>query len=810
MLARSMEQIRKNERAKEEEGKILNMERRKVLCQIDMEELINLAIEKEKRVQCWFFKVPDPIRRVSEGSYDPRLVCFGLYGRGEERWAHMEKIKLEVASIVLKELRTAHDDEKLKIHNDVTGEKEKIQAIWNHICDKVVPVGRNESGQYIWKLYSDSSPDLSFPVVRHLLVLDAIFLVSFMLFLRIEPRSKSFGLPGFQKYEALRGIFTRAGILCNLNIIASDIWLFENQIPLLLIRRTVREMYIPQEDEEKMTFEQKNADAERAFEKLVKASIQRVLRVLPGNYKRRSGKKTEETTTSRWLKTEHLKKCRSLLECLYRLVCSMEDPRSEAEASAAIDPTEPIFPEEEEQPRDAFQPMLKVVSLVTRLMRGRKKKPEEEETEEKTTNKSRGLVQTKLRPSRAQSPFGEQDEDDEEEGIQLVPQHAMAQPYLRSESLISGGSTSNMMYMRSPEPSTDVRRQSEEQAAESSSRVPGSESPQVQGWPVPNYDQRVQMQGLGRETEITAASPSENRQQPGDGKAPSPFSTLERVSTKRKRVSLLEPPSVVASEPGPTVGIELARFMPKYFDYNYRTGGMNPTSMHAGLNLPETRAVEDAEDVPCFKGNFLSDMCARACEGPKIDSFTLPTVTSLREVGIRVEGDSSPGFNCKVELKDSSLWGNATLHISPLNVDHTTERFLRNLVAFEIVSTSEHRLLTYLQCLDDLINTQQDVCMLKEGKRPVILNSSLDERDVATLFNRMLLNCTVYQNQQLHDIRSKVRNYYLQQWRRGWTEFKERYGVCSKPWVAISLLAGFLVLGMTGIQTVYTVIGFYM
>ncbi|KAG6547975.1 hypothetical protein Mapa_010797 [Marchantia paleacea] len=214
-------------------------------------------------------------------------------------------------------------------------------------------------------------------------------------------------------------------------------------------------------------------------------------------------------------------------------------------------------------------------------------------------------------------------------------------------------------------------------------------------------------------------------------------------------------------------------------------------STHTGLFVPQFENSETEIDVDSY-------------------IYTLPSVTNLHEVGIQVEGDLSPGFHCRVRLKKKSWrWGSTTLKISPLNVDGSTERFLRNLVAFEIVSNSSCKLLTYLQCMDDLINTATDVCLLKESRPAVIQNSSMDEKEVARLFNRMLLNCTVYGNSQLREIRKTVREDYHQLWRRSMEEFSERYCTFSKPWVVISLFAGFLILSLTAIQTVYAVIGNY-
>ncbi|KAG6545807.1 hypothetical protein Mapa_012768 [Marchantia paleacea] len=776
----------KEEKPKSVPGIVDRTLSQKKSCEISADEIIGMVLNRKKHVHCSFFKVPEPIRRVNSECYKPQLISLGLYGRNpsDERYAAMEKVKQEVASAVLKVLRDSTENEKREVHIKVSGRKRKVQAIWNHLLDKVVPCGQNESRHYIWKQYSDAPPDLSVSTVRHLLLVDAIFLVSFMLFQHADPQSKSFGLAGFEKYEALLQIFTRPFSLCNNNVINSDIWLFENQIPLVLIRRVLREMYLAEVKIVKNA-EEKKAASEQAFEILVKKTFQKVLRVLPGNYRTKPGQRTEGCVTDDLLESKKLKKCSHLLDCLYRLVSPVD--------------------EKVEKVSD-FNSLGHVDSLDhARLLT-------EEEGDQRNINRWRNLVRMSpvaqlihIRKERSSEPVMDV-EDPKSESTRLGKQNRILlikeqrsgdERFHRtsmsdssaSERWTSGSGGSGVigqldLWAPAISEAEDSKQRANRFGEEATSGVEAASVPGATSFLSPHLQTTASFQKSRLGVDQKSESPA----------APAPPSPSRK---KKKRAS--GPNRNIDPVPDLEMGIVTDAVL------------ANGHSSALAEKIPPAAGVREADQEPvlCFLNRILTNLCTRKA-AIKIDSYTLPTVAVLREVGIRVKGDSSPGCNCKVELKDSSLpWGSATLHISPLSVDGSTERLLRNLVAFELVSTSEHKLITYLQCLDDLINTEKDVCLLKEGRHPVILNSPLDERDVAKSFNNLLQGCSVYYNPELDAIRKKVRSYYLQQWRRGWTEFKDSYWNGSKPWLAISLFAGFLILSLAAIQTIYTVIGFY-
>ncbi|OAE34043.1 hypothetical protein AXG93_4142s1280 [Marchantia polymorpha subsp. ruderalis] len=139
----------------------------------------------------------------------------------------------------------------------------------------------------------------------------------------------------------------------------------------------------------------------------------------------------------------------------------------------------------------------------------------------------------------------------------------------------------------------------------------------------------------------------------------------------------------------------------------------------------------------------------------------LPPVSDLQKAGINVVGDKSRG--CTLKFQEASrLTQKATLSLPQLHIDDSTERILRNLVAFESTMSSgitrdQHVLMSYLQCMNDLVNTEEDVRLLMMGNDPVIRLSFLGEnKDVAVMFNNLIQHCYFEHTRQSTDLRKQI------------------------------------------------------
>ncbi|CAM6100441.1 unnamed protein product, partial [Calypogeia fissa] len=115
----------------------------------------------------------------------------------------------------------------------------------------------------------------------------------------------------------------------------------------------------------------------------------------------------------------------------------------------------------------------------------------------------------------------------------------------------------------------------------------------------------------------------------------------------------------------------------------------------------------------------------------------------------------------------------------------------------------------YLHLLDTLIDSHQDVAVLKSGNYPVIDVYNLgDTRVGARLFNGGLLQyCDAEPNDRWRLIYRQVYEFYHQERRRTYLEFLEtNFG---KPWLTASVVAAIILLILTIVQTYYTVAQYY-
>ncbi|KAL2613199.1 hypothetical protein R1flu_024891 [Riccia fluitans] len=189
---------------------------------------------------------------------------------------------------------------------------------------------------------------------------------------------------------------------------------------------------------------------------------------------------------------------------------------------------------------------------------------------------------------------------------------------------------------------------------------------------------------------------------------------------------------------------------------------------------------------------------------------TLPTVAELRKAGIRFRGVQTS--LCGIRFEKSFFNFRATLNLPQLEFSDVTERLLLNLCAFELmrVPHQERRVTAFVSVMDELISTEEDVHLLREGPEPVISANLLREnKRVADLFDNILQNF-VYSNLVLVDLDEVINDLHAwndARWRHQVTHFIDRF--VTAPWIFVTMVAATLLLSVTIGQTVYTVLGFY-
>ncbi|OAY55398.1 UPF0481 protein At3g47200 [Manihot esculenta] len=176
---------------------------------------------------------------------------------------------------------------------------------------------------------------------------------------------------------------------------------------------------------------------------------------------------------------------------------------------------------------------------------------------------------------------------------------------------------------------------------------------------------------------------------------------------------------------------------------------------------------------------------------------------------------------CATELKDAGIkfksavernnlfdidFVNNTIKIPEIRIEDNTECVLRNLIAYEQLtsSTSPKYFTDYMVFMDRLINSKRDVELL--CPQGIIDNWKGDDESIAILFNK--LGEQVFYGGNLYtDIVNNI-NEHCKKRRNLWMA-KFRHDYFQSPWSFISVLAAIMLLLLAMTQTVYSVLSYY-
>jgi hypothetical protein len=170
----------------------------------------------------------------------------------------------------------------------------------------------------------------------------------------------------------------------------------------------------------------------------------------------------------------------------------------------------------------------------------------------------------------------------------------------------------------------------------------------------------------------------------------------------------------------------------------------------------------------------------------------------LLEAGIEFERDTTSSlFDLRFE--------NGVFKIPPLRIHDSTVSLFQNLIAYEQRFHGGQQYITsYFLLMDRLIDTPNDVELLVQ--RRIIENDFGGWEDVSAFFNSICKQI-VLQDFYYAGICEDVNAYYNKQWYRYKADFRRDH--CKNPWAIISLVAGFVLLSFTALQTVYSVLAYY-
>ncbi|XP_049354611.1 putative UPF0481 protein At3g02645 [Solanum verrucosum] len=135
-----------------------------------------------------------------------------------------------------------------------------------------------------------------------------------------------------------------------------------------------------------------------------------------------------------------------------------------------------------------------------------------------------------------------------------------------------------------------------------------------------------------------------------------------------------------------------------------------------------------------------------------------------------------------------------------------TETLLRNVIAYEKQS-SDVQLSKYFShyavFMDNLIDSEKDVNLLRQ--EGIIVNLMGDDKDVASLFNKIGNAVTLYPDFYYNEEFKQAIEYSEKPWNTMKANLKHNY--FSSPWVGASIVAAIILLILTTIQTILAFTG---
>ncbi|KAL3676732.1 hypothetical protein R1sor_026680 [Riccia sorocarpa] len=144
----------------------------------------------------------------------------------------------------------------------------------------------------------------------------------------------------------------------------------------------------------------------------------------------------------------------------------------------------------------------------------------------------------------------------------------------------------------------------------------------------------------------------------------------------------------------------------------------------------------------------------------------LPSASELHKSGIRFRGTDGGD----IRLVKSFHRLTAILYIPRMKIQDSSEKLLRNMCVYELITgqTETRGFTHYVNFMDELINEEEDVRLLMQGKPPVIAGNFMGDNKIG-FFDRFV----------------------------------------KAPWLFVSLVAATILLVLTLLQTIYTMWGFY-
>ncbi|KAM1014939.1 UPF0481 protein At3g47200-like isoform X1 [Malus sylvestris] len=213
----------------------------------------------------------------------------------------------------------------------------------------------------------------------------------------------------------------------------------------------------------------------------------------------------------------------------------------------------------------------------------------------------------------------------------------------------------------------------------------------------------------------------------------------------------------------------------------------SPNILHI-LDLMRTLIVVPIENSAIENSVYQQNEAQRLIKRQR-----LPNVTTLSEAGIKFQKSSEMDIKFEKGL----------LTIPPLEIHELTGPLFRNLIAFEQCYDYDLMMTSYAVLMDNLIDTSKDIDLLCEKG---ILTNWLSPEDAAQFFNHLHSDTLVIRF-YYGGLCDAVNQHYNTNWNKWMEKLRREY--FGTPWAIISLVAAFILLVLTMLQTVYTIHQYY-
>ncbi|KAL5574226.1 hypothetical protein UlMin_023823 [Ulmus minor] len=211
--------------------------------------------------------------------------------------------------------------------------------------------------------------------------------------------------------------------------------------------------------------------------------------------------------------------------------------------------------------------------------------------------------------------------------------------------------------------------------------------------------------------------------------------------------------------------------------------------------------------------------CNRSSAREKKEEYTIYDVGALTKIGTERNFQFIKSATTLVEfgvvfkkaekgakLRDITFTKNGgVLKIPQLMISDRTETIFRNLVAYEkYIENSDFT--DYLFFMDCLINSPKDVELLRH--RGIIENMLGDDEYVSLMFNKICsyVVTEISTDSDFDELCQDINEYSARRRNKWMAKLWHQY--FSSPWSSISVLAALVLLGLTTVQTVFSIISY--